>query len=233
MPPSPEFLLPPAIEYFATFTWALGGALLGARRGYAILGVCTLAMVSAAGGGLLRDALIRNGPPVLLQTSSYLWIIAAACLIVMFFGRWVQKFAYFDRLTALVDAIGLGGYAVVGVSRALAAGMSLPGVVLVGMANAVGGGILRDVLIRREPTMFYPGTIEESSALFGCLLFLFLTQALPLPLATGAWITIAAVFLLRILAIRYRLEVRPVKGFEHFRRPPGPSGEEIDPASSG
>jgi uncharacterized membrane protein YeiH len=62
----------------------------------------------------------------------------------------------------VVDAIGLGAYAVVGMTLALKAGLSLPGVVLVGLVNAVGGGILRDVLMRREPNMFLPGTLEEA-----------------------------------------------------------------------
>ena len=72
------FLLPPFFDYSATFLWAISGAVLGARRGYAIIGIITIALVSSTGGGLLRDGLfIQDGPPVLVRTQVYLWLIAA------------------------------------------------------------------------------------------------------------------------------------------------------------
>jgi len=214
-----DFLLPPFFEYFATFLWAVSGALLGARKGYAVLGILTLSMVSAAGGGLLRDGLfLQQGPPQLVRTPYYLLIVGGAVILVMFFGKWVMRVPRYDTIMETVDALGLGAYAVVGMNRALAAGISLPGVVVVGMVNAVGGGILRDILIRRDPKMFQPGTIEESAALAGCLFFLVLNQNPFWPLAPypSAITTISAVFLLRLLAIRYRIQVHPLKDFERY-----------------
>lgn len=211
------FLLPPFFDYSATFLWAISGAVLGARRGYAILGIITIALVSSTGGGLLRDGLfIQDGPPVLVRTQVYLWLIAAAVLIVVLFGRWVERMPGFLKGIVLIDALGLGAYAVVGMDRALAAGISLPGVVVVGMVNAVGGGILRDVLMNQEPDMFKPGTLDQASALAGCLLFLALIETLGLPQFWAAWITIAAVFGLRLLAIRYRIESRPLGDFRAY-----------------
>jgi uncharacterized membrane protein YeiH len=211
------FLLPPFFDYSATFLWAISGAVLGARRGYAILGIITIALVSSTGGGLLRDGLfIQDGPPVLVRTPIYLWLIAAAVLIVMLFGGRVERLPGFAKGIVLIDALGLGAYAVVGMGRALAAGISLPGVVVVGMVNAVGGGILRDVLINAEPDMFKPGTLDQASALAGCLLFLGLTQALGLAQFWAAWITIAGVFGLRVLAIRFRIESRPLRDFRAY-----------------
>jgi uncharacterized membrane protein YeiH len=160
------FLLPPFFDYSATFLWAISGAVLGARRGYAILGIITIALVSSTGGGLLRDGLfIQDGPPVLVRTQVYLWLIAAA---------------------------------------------------VVGMVNAVGGGILRDVLMNAEPDMFKPGTLDQASALAGCLLFLALIEPLGLSQFWAAWITIAAVFGLRVMAIRYRIESRPLRDFRAY-----------------
>ena len=204
------FLLPPFFDYSATFLWAVSGAVLGARRGYAILGVITLALVSSTGGGLLRDGLfIQDGPPVLVRTPTYLWLIAAAVLVVVVFGRRVVQMPRLFKGIVLIDALGLGAYAVVGMDRALAAGISLPGVVVVGMVNAVGGGILRDVLLNVEPDMFMPGTLDQALALIGCLLFLSLTQGLPVTQFTAAWVTIASVFIIRLLAIGFRIEFPP------------------------
>jgi len=215
--PARAFLLPPIFDYSATFLWAISGAALGARRGYAILGIITLALVSSTGGGLLRDGLfIQDGPPVLVRTPIYLWLIAVGVLVVVVFGGRVARMPRLCKGIVLIDAAGLGAYAVVGMDRALAAGISLPGVVVVGMVNAVGGGILRDVLLNTEPDMFKPGTLDQALALIGCLLFLGLTQGRPVSQFTAAWITIGVVFAVRLLAIRFRIESRPLPAFKAY-----------------
>lgn len=211
-----EFLLPPYFDYSATLIWAISGALLAARRGFAILGLATVALVSSTGGGLLRDGVfLQQGPPVILQTPVYLQLVLLALLIVALFGRRLDRMERLDRVVILVDALGLGAYAVVGMNRAMAAGLPLLGIGMVGMVNAVGGGILRDVLLRQEIGMFQPGTLEQASALFGVVLFLGLMQGTPISQFGAAWITILAVFTVRMLALRYRIESRPLPGFEH------------------
>ena len=219
LPPLPEapFTLPPYFDYGATFLWALSGALLGARRGYAIPGLLAVAIVSSVGGGVLRDGLfLQNGPPVVLRSSGYLLLIALATLLILIAGARIQRQRHLPQILALVDAVGLGAYAVVGMNLALAAGLSLPAVVLVGVVNAVGGGILRDVLMRREPSMFLPGTLEESLALLGCLLFVALVKGLAINQLLGAWITIAVITVLRLLAIRYGISSKPLQGFREY-----------------
>lgn len=211
------FLLPTYFDYLATFLWAASGALLGARRGYAVLGILTVAIVSSTGGGLLRDGLfIQDGPPVLLRTPNYLSIIAVAVILVMVLGRHIQRLRHFHHVVGMVDAMGLGAYAVVGMNRAIVAGLSLPGIILVGMVNAVGGGILRDVLIRREPSMFQPGTLEELLALIGCILFVGLVLWLAADQHYAAWLTIAVVFTVRMIAVRYQISSKPLRGFEEY-----------------
>jgi uncharacterized membrane protein YeiH len=210
-------LLPAYFDYIATFLWAISGALLGARRGYAFLGIMTVSIVSSAGGGLLRDGLfLQDGAPVLLRSPTYLSIIAVSVLVVVLFGQRIQRLRHLHYAVSLVDAIGLGAYAVVGMNRALAAGLSLPGVIVVGMVNAVGGGILRDVLMRKEPSMFQPGTLDESLALIGCILFVMLIRILSYEQSQAAWITIAVVFAIRMIAIRYQIRTKPLRGFEKY-----------------
>lgn len=210
-----EFLLPPYFDYLATLIWAISGTLLAARRGFAVLGLASVAIVSSTGGGLLRDGLfLQQGPPVLVQTPVYLQLILLAVLIVALFGQRLDRMEHLDRIVILVDALGLGAYAVVGMNRALAAGLPLLGVAVVGMVNAVGGGILRDVLLKQDIAMFQPGTLEQASALVGVALFLGLNQVAGMGQFGAAWITIAAVFLVRMLAIRYQIESRPLPGFE-------------------
>ncbi|MBV8364426.1 MAG: TRIC cation channel family protein, partial [Candidatus Eremiobacteraeota bacterium] len=210
------FILPAYFDYSATFLWAITGALLGARRGYAILGIATVALVSSTGGGLLRDGIFLQKIPMLVRTPVYLYLIVAAVLLVMLFGPRVQRIPQLNAIVGLIDAAGLGAYAVVGMNLALAAHMSLIGVGVVGMVNAVGGGILRDVLNREEPHMFKPGTIEESAALVGCVAFIALISFTSLGQFISAWATIGVVFAVRLIAVRFHVETKPLIAFQEY-----------------
>jgi len=209
------FILPTYFDYSATFLWAMSGALLGAKKGYSPTGILTIAFVSSVGGGLLRDSIfIQNGPPLLLRTPTYLVIIAIATTFVVVFGKYLQRFRHFRYLLAIVDAIGLGAYGVVGMNLAIAARLSWAGVILVGMVNAVGGGILRDILMGKEPSMFQPGTLEQLLALLGCIFFVALVHGLAVNQYDAAWLTIILVFTLRVIAVRYQIQSRPLQGFK-------------------
>lgn len=207
------FLLPPAFDYGATLLWAVSGALLAARQGYDVIGMGMMALVSSTGGGLLRDGLfLQDGPPLLVESPVYLALVAVGTLLVLVFGRYLRRMP-FDKLVNLVDALGLGAYAVVGMNRASALGLSLLGVILVGMVNAVGGAVLRSVLIAREPALFRPGTLMAVAALIGCVVFVTLKGPLGVDQTRAAWITIAIVFTIRALSLRYHIETKPLAGF--------------------
>jgi len=208
------FLLPRYFDYTATFLWAISGALLGARRGYAILGIATVALVSSTGGGLLRDGIFLQTIPVLVKTPVYLYLIVTAVILVVLFGGRLQHMPQVGHFIGLIDAAGLGAYAVVGMNLALAVGLPLIGVAVVGMVNAVGGGILRDVLNREEPHMFKPGTLEESSALIGCIVFIALIKLTPVGQFIAAWLTIALVFAIRLIAIRFHIQTKALAAFQ-------------------
>ena len=209
------FQLSPLIDLVATFLWALSGALIAARRRYDIAGVIALALLSAVGGGLIRDGLfLQQGPPALVRTPIYLILVLTASLIVLVFGRYVPRIPFFVQVVQLVDALGLGGYSVVGTQLALAAGISPLGAVLVGTLNAVGGGVLRDLLTRREPEIFQPGQPVALAALAGCIGFYTLSQLLRLGETLAAWATMVLVFAIRAAAVRFNLRTRPVRGFD-------------------
>jgi uncharacterized membrane protein YeiH len=224
--PHSEFLLPAFFDYSATFCWAISGSLVAARRGYDLIGILMLALVSSTGGGLLRDGLfLNNGPPVLVRNPFYLALVVAAALVVILFGKRVQGIPGFERVISLVDGLGMGAYAAVGMSRAQALGFSPLGVVLVGMVNAVGGSVLRSVLVASEPHLFRPGTYESVAALIGCCVFLSLTKTEFASPTTAAWATIVIVFVVRVAAVAYRVETRPLEDFRDdwmkFGRGPG------------
>jgi uncharacterized membrane protein YeiH len=135
---------------------------------------------------------------------------------VLMFGRRLQRLPQLNVVVGLIDAAGLGAYAVVGMNLALAAHLSMIGVGVVGMVNAVGGGILRDVLNREQPHMFKPGTIEESAALIGCVAFIALVNFTSLGQFICAWATIGVVFAVRLVAIRFHVETKPLTAFQEY-----------------
>jgi len=146
-------------------------------------------------------------------SEKYIPLVMTIFLVVLF-GSQLQRTPHLGHVVGLIDAAGLGAYAVVGMNLALAVGLPLIGVAVVGMVNAVGGGILRDVLNREEPNMFKPGTLEESSALIGCIVFIALIKLTPVGQFIAAWVTIALVFAIRLIAIRYHIQTKALAAFQ-------------------
>lgn len=198
----------------ASFIWAISGASLAARRGYDLTGICAIALVSSTGGGLIRDGLLlQAGPPALLLTPLYIIIAAVAATLVWTLGQQMQGLRAFTRFARVVDAIGLGAFAVVGMQLALRARLSLPGVVLVGVVNAVGGGVLRSLLLQETPEAFRPGELTALASLLGCVLHLALTLGLGVDPRPAAALTITFVALLRVGSVRFGFKTRAARGF--------------------
>lgn len=204
----------PYFDWGATLLWATSGAMLGARRGCDLSGVFVVALISATGGGLLRDGLfLQDGPPALLRTPVYLLLVGAAVILVAVFGSYLRRFVWLGRLVDLVDALGLGAYAVVGMNLARQAGLPVIAAIVVGMVNAVGGSVLRDLLLADRPQLVRPGLWMTYAALIGCFAFvLLLTAGAPRELAGG--LTVALVFAVRMAALRFAWKSAPLKAFE-------------------
>src|SRR5262245_32762298 len=165
-----QFELPVTFSMVAHFTFGLTGALAGLKRGYDVIGVLFLALITAGGGGLIRDGLlISQGPPSLLTDGHLMLVVLAAALVTLVLHRYVDRLG---KTIAIIDALGLGAFAVHGVQRSLEGGLSVPGAILGGTITAVGGGLLRDVLVRDEPLLFKPGQFYALVAIGGCGLFL-------------------------------------------------------------
>jgi uncharacterized membrane protein YeiH len=210
-----EFQLPLHFDLAATSLFALSGALLAARRGYDPVGLFVVALVTGVGGGLLRDGLfLQQGPPAFLHDPRYLGVLVGAGVLGYFFA------AALDRvrgLLFLVDALGLGAYAVVGAQKSLALGLSTGAAVLVGAVNAVGGGLLRDVLVREEPFLFKPGEYYALVAAAGAALFCGLVVGLAWPAPRAAFAAIAVTFALRLVSHRLGWTTQPARTGPHPR----------------
>lgn len=96
---------------------------------------------------------------------------------------------------------------------AIEARLSIPAIMLVGVVNAIGGSVLRDVLMRQEPEIFMPGTFTSTAALLSCVVFLVFEIRFSLPPKSAAWPTIVTASLIRAVSVRYNLRTHPLRGF--------------------
>jgi uncharacterized membrane protein YeiH len=194
------FQLPIEFDLAAVFLLALTGVWAASHRSYDVVGAFLMAFVSGVGGGLLRDSIFLQEIPLVLQDPRYLWAVFAALLV----GGLAQRLAdRFEQLIAYVDAVAIGVYAVYGANKALIAGVAPEAAVLVGICNAVGGGLIRDILVREEPLLLKPGQLYVIATLAGCICFVLLSYHYGVEVEQAAWIAIAVTFLVRMLAIRF------------------------------
>ncbi len=210
--------LPPSIDLGATVLFSITGAIVAIRRHYDIIGVFVLALASGLGGGLLRDGLfIQNGPPAAMRNGSYMIAVIVGCLVaILLFKHSEHLPKKLTRPFLIIDALGTGAYGVVGASKSYEAGLAIPACIFVGVVNAVGSGLIRDVLVREEPLMFRPGQFYIIASLLGVSGFMLLALFFRFPLVPSAISAIAITFVFRLLAIFFDWKTRSVLP------PPGP-----------
>ena len=201
------------VEYLGIFIAALGGALNAIRDQrfkYDIVGVVGLGMVSALGGGIMRDIILANVVPLAFENIWYLITAISGSLIAALFVSRLGKGT--NTAMLVIDAAAIGLFSVSGTTRALAHGLSQLPALLLGVTTAVGGGSLRDVLSGRPPEIFQRGQFYAIAAFFGSAVFLvsdFMDMNRTFSTVLGA----SACFTLRMLATRYNWRTRHIQDF--------------------
>lgn len=184
-------------DMIGTAAFAASGAWAGIRRDMDLFGVTVLGMVTAIGGGTLRDILLGDIPPFCLQNETYLWLSATVSLLVFFGHRHLNRF---KNPLLYCDAIGLGTFVVIGTGKALTFGLGPVGSILMGVMTGTAGGLIRDILSNRVP-LILRREIYASACLAGGILMVLLLKT-PLPREMTLLLTAATVISLRIIAIR-------------------------------
>ena len=196
--PSPLLL---ALDLIGTFAFALNGALTAVRAARLdIVGVITLGAITAVGGGVVRDVLLGALPPATFSDWRYLVVATAGALVAFL---WAHRL---DRLVTpitLLDAAGLGLFAVTGAGRALEVGVGPFQAVLLGAVTGVGGGTLRDVLLGRIPTVLRAELYAIPALLAAGITVA--ASALGLEGLVAALVAAGACFALRWVGVRYDL----------------------------
>jgi uncharacterized membrane protein YeiH len=138
------------LDLIGTFVFALSGAAAGVKKKLDPFGVGVLAVVAGNAGGVTRDVLIGAVPPAAITDWRYLAVSLAAGAVT--FG-WYQGVARMRPIVLLLDAAGLGLFAVAGTQKALAFGVNPFVSALLGMLTGIGGGVLRDLLVTEIPVV--------------------------------------------------------------------------------
>ena len=197
-----------ALDLSGTFVFAVNGALTGLQAvRLDVVGMVTLGMVTAVGGGIMRDVLIGAVPPAAFRYWAYLVVAIGGALLAFFFSRALRRFAL---PIDILDAAGLSLFCVTGATKSLQYGLGVVPAVILGAVTGVGGGTIRDVLVRRVPTVLTSG-LYAIPALAGAAIAVTTVQAgvYGVPAALGAAL---ACFLIRAAGIRYNLNAPVAPG---------------------
>ncbi|WP_127474886.1 trimeric intracellular cation channel family protein [Microbacterium sulfonylureivorans] len=202
----PIFVIPLWADLIAVGLGGIQGALFASgfrgERRLDLLGVAIIGIVVGMGGGLIRDLLL-NVMPVTLQSNWYLLTATGAALIGMLLA------GLFQRLNAVIvglDALVMGLFGAFGTSKALALGLPLIPAVFVGVCAAVGGGILRDMIMGLPVAIMHVGSLYAVAAGAGCLV-LAVAHALGADLVIAAVVGLVVTTVIRLLAVIFDISL--------------------------
>lgn len=181
---------------------AMTAALAAGRRKMDWFGVCVLACVTALGGGTFRDLVLGHYPLSWVADPNLLLICCGAALLTIALARFMAALRW---PFLLLDALGLVVFTIAGCNVAIEMGQSPVIVIMSGMVTGIVGGVLRDVLCNDVPLVFSSELYATVAIVAGGLYFAGLSLGLPHEMVT--LVTLVVGFLLRVLAIIFRLEM--------------------------
>ena len=195
-------------DYVGTFAFAISGIRLASAKQFDWFGAYVVGLVTAVGGGTLRDIML-NTIPFWMTQASYMIVSGLALLFVIAFRKYVIRL---NNTFFIFDAIGLGLFMVVGLAKSLEFGFPIWVAIVMGTITGAFGGMLRDILINEEPLIFRKD-IYALDCVFGGLVYwgCLLT---PMSEAMTQFTAATSVFLTRVIAVKYHISLPVLKGEE-------------------
>ncbi|OWU85205.1 membrane protein [Oceanicola sp. 22II-s10i] len=195
------------LNVLGTFVFGLSGALVAIRRRLDLFGILVLAAATGVAGGMIRDLLLGDTPPEALRNLWPMTIAASAGVCAFFFGPLIEKM---KRPVMVLDAVGLGVFAVAGCHKAMFYGLDTPGAVLLGVMTAVGGGMLRDIMAAEVPRVLHE-EVYALAALCGAAVYaVSFRSGVPYTWAVGGSVLLAVG--LRLASVRYGWRLPRARG---------------------
>jgi uncharacterized membrane protein YeiH len=194
------------LDIIGTFAFAISGALVASNKKFDLFGVLIIAFATAVGGGMMRDILINAHPINWIGELNYIWTILIAVIFTFLFK---SKIAPLSKTMFLFDTIGISVFTLLGIQKGLDYDLHPFIAVVMGMVSAVMGGVIRDVLSNEIPLIFRK-EIYASACLAGGVVFL-ICNYFNLPEAVQILATMSTIIGIRIVAVKYHLELPKIK----------------------
>ena len=191
----PLFVL---VDLLGTVAFAISGAAAATERRLDLFGAYAVAFMTACGGGIVRDLCLGVLPPVGISDWRYLACSALAATVTIWAGPWVERV---KNPVSFFDSLGLGFFAVAGAHKAFLHGADVEAAIMLGTVTAVGGGVMRDVLLSRVPVIL----AKEVSALAAgvAAVIQVVAEVNGWFIGFAPWFAIGVCLVIRFLAIRY------------------------------
>ena len=200
------------VEIIGTIAFASSGAMVAVRKRLALFGIIVLGVITAVGGGMLRDLMIGNIPPNMFRNPVY--VLAAFLTVLVLFllfrcwpfllgSRYIEGY---EKIMNILDAIGLGAFTVIGIDTGVEAGYGDYHflIIFLGVITGIGGGILRDIMAGETPYVLKKHIYACASIAGACLYVVLLQVTRSDSAMIGSALLVVAI---RILASHFRWDL--------------------------
>jgi uncharacterized membrane protein YeiH len=211
-----QFVIPLWADLLAIGIGGVQGAMFAGQfrdRRLDLLGIAIIGIASGFGGGIIRDLLL-NQPLAALQQNWYLIVATGAALLGMLLER---IFSRLGKVITVLDALTIGIYGAIGTTKALSLGLPAIPAIFVGAISAVGGSILRDMLLNLPIALMHVGSLYAVAAVLGSVTLVSLV-ALGVPALIAASVCVAVTFGVRVLAVFFNWSLPEQRTLERLPR---------------
>ncbi|MDK9579997.1 trimeric intracellular cation channel family protein [Sneathia sanguinegens] len=181
--------------------FAASGVIKGLKHKLDILGVVVLAVMTAVGGGIIRDVLVNKIPNVLIHTQDIVVAIITAILLFIIMKRYKKSGKSFYKELLVMDAIGLAIFTIIGAKIAINAGFSIITVAIFATITGVGGGVIRDIFVAEIPIILKED-IYAFLCFFGAILYYYLPR-----IFISDIVVFAIILIVRLIIIKYKINL--------------------------
>lgn len=201
----PHVSLITIIEIVAILVGAISGFTEARRKRMDLVGVFTVAFIAAFGGGTLRDILLDKRPLFWVQHQEYAILIFVLALIASPLIRTLRQIVS-ERVIVVADAVGLGLFAIAGVSQAQQANMPVFIAAMMGVITGIFGGVLRDIVCNEVPMVFRDGKPYAICAFIGCWMYIVM-QKTSVSDDFALWSSALAITIMRLLTWKFDMRI--------------------------
>ena len=193
------------IEFLGTFAFAISGIRHAAEKTFDWFGGYVCGIAVAIGGGTIRDVMLGT-TPFWMTSPFYMLCTALALVVVVVFSRWIERL---QNAWFVFDTLGLALFTIAGIQKSIAFGQPYWVAIIMGCITGAAGGVIRDIMLVREPVIFHKEIYAMASVMGG--LAYWLTIQLDNSVELSAIISFSVTCVIRFLAVRYHLSLPKLK----------------------